>query len=217
MTTSPAREFDREYFDRNYRDYERQNPPRKLRFYRRLLERLLSRDGRRSILEIGCGPGAFLASLDGRWHKYGFDISPYAIQLARTRNPGARLVVGSAERMPFARLFDAIVSFDVLEHVSDIPCALDEVVSHLAPGEVFVCVVPVYDGLSGPVIRHLDHDPTHVHRLERTFWLSLVGARLEVESWCGIVRYLLPGGWYLNWPTRLLRRHAPAIAILARR
>src|SRR6185503_2768349 len=79
MTTSPSRGFDREYFDRNYRDYERQNPPRKLRFYRRLLERVLSREGRRSILEIGCGPGAFLASLDDRWHKYGFDVSPYAI------------------------------------------------------------------------------------------------------------------------------------------
>jgi SAM-dependent methyltransferase len=217
MTTSPAREFDREYFDRNYRDYERQNPLRKLLFYRRFLERLLSRDGRRSILEIGCGPGAFLASLDDRWHKYGFDVSPYAIQLARKRNPGARLVVGSAERVPFARQFDAIVSFDVLEHVSDAGRALDEVASHLAPGGVFACVVPVYDGLSGPIIRRLDRDPTHVHRRERTFWLSLIGRQLQIESWCGIVRYLLPGGWYLNWPTKALRRHAPAVAIVARR
>ena len=216
MTAAGVRGFERQYFETAYFDYERQNPSWKLRFYRRLVDAHLLAPDRPAILEIGCGLGSFLASLDARWMKYGFDVSAYAVSRARARNPGARLVVASGAQIPFARRFDAIVSFDVLEHLPDPDAALAQVASHLAPAGVFAFVVPVYDGLSGPIIRRLDHDVTHLQKHGRDFWLRLVSARFRVLAWHGLVRYLLPGGVYLNWPTTIWRRHTPAIAVVAR-
>ncbi len=217
MTVAGAPGFGRQYFETAYSDYERQNPPWKLQFYRRLIEDSLEHpSGRRTILEIGCGLGSFLASLDARWSKYGFDVSAYAVGRAREKNPGAQLVVASGTRIPFARRFDAIVSFDVLEHLADPGAALDEVAQHLEPSGVFAFVVPVYDGLSGPIIRLLDHDVTHLQKHGREFWLRLASRRFQVLAWQGLTRYLLPGGVYLNWPTTIWRHHTPAIAVVAR-
>jgi SAM-dependent methyltransferase len=209
--------FEEEYFTRVYRHYARQNPPRKLAMYRRLLERHLSAQLNPRILDVGCGPGSFLASLGGGWRKAGLDVSHYGVGIARARNPGAALVVGSAEHLPFKGPFDAIVSFDVIEHVVDPAAAFDEILSRLAPSGVFVFVVPVYDGLSAPIIRVLDRDPTHLHKRPRSFWLDLAQSRFDVREWFGLVRYLLPGGWYFNWATRAMRHHAPAVAVVARR
>jgi SAM-dependent methyltransferase len=208
-------QFDRKYFDTAYRDYTRQNPPWKLRFYRRMLDRHVAGATTPAVLEIGCGLGNFLEGLDERWQKFGFDISRYAVRTAQARTPAAHLAVASGERLPFSRGFDAIVAFDVLEHLRNPEAAFDEVASHLTPSGIFLFVVPVYDGLSGPIIRVLDRDPTHLHKRSRRFWLALARERFEVREWCGLVRYLLPGGLYLNWPTRLLRNHSPAILVVA--
>jgi len=208
--------FDRDYFATAYRDYARQNPPRKLRFYRRLMERELEAAASPTLLEIGCGHGAFLGSLDRPWRAFGSDVSADAIKIARARTPLAHFVLASGDALPFRRKFDVIVAFDVLEHVPDVGAAFDQIAEHLLPDGVFVFVVPVYDGLSGPIIRMLDHDPTHVHKNGRRFWLDLAAERFRVVDWYGITRYLLPGGIYLNWPTRWLRRHTPAVAVVAR-
>jgi SAM-dependent methyltransferase len=217
MAPGMATPFDQGYFERVYRDYARQNPWRKMVSYRRLVESHLAGIVNPRILDVGCGPGSFLSSLDSGWRKAGLDISSYGVGLARQRNPGAALVVGSAMQLPFKGPFDAIVSFDVIEHVAEPAAAFDEIFARLSPGGVFVFVVPVYDGLSGPIIRRLDRDPTHLHKQPRAFWLQLAQARFDVQDWFGLVRYLLPGGLYVNWATRALRRHAPAIAVVARR
>jgi SAM-dependent methyltransferase len=217
QTLPRTSDFEREYFDSAYRDYARQNPPGKLRFYRRMLERSMPRLSQPSILEIGCGPGRFLASLDDKWTRVGSDVSAHAVALARSRNPRVHFVRATGAGLPFAREFDAIVAFDTLEHVPDVTAVFEEVAARLTPSGVFLFVVPVYDGLSGPVIRRLDRDPTHVHKCGRRFWLDLASRRFEVIDWCGIVRYLLPGGIYVNWPSRICRAHTPAVAIVARR
>jgi hypothetical protein len=73
----------------------------------------------------------------------------------------------------------------------------------------------VYDGPTGPIIHALDHDPTHVHKRGRDFWLDWTRQHFVLNRWCGIYRYLLPGGYYVHVPTRLLRRATPAIAVVA--
>jgi hypothetical protein len=87
----------------------------------------------------------------------------------------------------------------------------------LAVGGIFLFVVPVYDGPLGPVVRLLDKDPTHVHQKSRAFWLGWASRRFTVLDWWGLTRYLLPGGLYVNWPSRLARRVSPAIAVVARK
>ena len=67
------------------------------------------------------------------------------------------------------------------------------------------------------IIRRLDRDPTHLHKWPRQRWLDWAARHFSVVEWSGIVRYLLPGGYYLHLVTRLFRRHAPAIIVIARK
>jgi SAM-dependent methyltransferase len=207
--------FEREYFERVYRDYARQNPPRKLRFYRRLVERFAPTDGSPRILDIGCAYGAFLGSLSPAWQRFGVDVSRYATERAAGALPGATIARAGIEEIPFPGPFDVITAFDVLEHVPSLKEAAAAMRGRLAPAGHVVFVVPVYDGPTGPVIRLLDRDRTHVHKRSRDFWLGWAGEHFVPLDWWGIYRYLLPGIGYAHLPTRLWRRFTPAIAVIA--
>jgi SAM-dependent methyltransferase len=209
--------FEQGYYAAVYPDYARQNPPRKLRFYRRLVERDAPAGGAVRILDIGCAFGAFLSSLDPRWERYGTDVSRYAVEKAAEAVPGVRFAHADVDAIPFPGPFDVITAFDVIEHIPSLDQVASTVGSLLAPGGHFVFVVPVYDGVTGPVIRLLDKDETHLHKRSRDFWLEWAAERFEVVSWCGIYRYLVPGLGYAHVPTRRLRRFTPAIAVTARR
>lgn len=145
------------------------------------------------------------------------DISEYAIGIARKNNPQAAFVAIDGTAIPFTGPFEAVVSFDVLEHISDLETVASYVRETLIPGGIFVFVVPVYDGPLGWLVNLLDPDPTHIHKQSRKFWLSWVARHFQMEEWCGVFRYLLPHGPYVNWPTRWLRNQAPAIAVVARK
>ncbi|MGD9647987.1 MAG: trans-aconitate 2-methyltransferase [Pirellulales bacterium] len=217
MTAAPAPSFEQEYFERNYRNYARQNPPRKLNFYRQLVERGVAGRPRPAVLELGCAFGRFLATLDPSWERFGLDVSQYALEQARQRLPDATLQVASGSEIPFARRFDAIMAFDVIEHIPDLGAVAETVAAHLNPGGAWIFVVPVYDGPTGPLVRLLDGDPTHVHKRSRDFWLSWAAEHFDLEEWWGQFRYLLPVGPYLHATTHRWRRACPAIAVLARR
>ncbi|MEQ9379919.1 MAG: class I SAM-dependent methyltransferase, partial [Pirellulales bacterium] len=164
-----SREYEQEYFEQNYRNYARQNPPTKLRFYRNLLESAAPGRTQRRILDIGCAFGVFLGGLDDSWEKFGIDQSQFAIERARHNLPDSTLRVGTATDIPYEGPFDAIVSFDCLEHVEDLDAVRRTISTHLAPDGAILFVVPVYDGPTGPVIRMLVNDPTHVHKRDRWF------------------------------------------------
>lgn len=53
------------------------------------------------VLDVGCGPGAYLAVLDDRWVATGVDVSDAMLARARSRVPGVPLVRGDAHRLPF--------------------------------------------------------------------------------------------------------------------
>jgi SAM-dependent methyltransferase len=215
-----ATAFDAAYFHEQYRDYASQNPPRKLDFYLRALGRHLPVDRSASVLDIGCGRAAWLGHLAERtsWRLAGTDVSEWAIGGNRKQLPTVDFRVASATDQPFpASSFDAISACDVLEHVPDRDAAMAAITTMLRPGGWFMMVVPVYDGLCGPVIRRLDKDPTHIHKHGRHDWLAWIANHFQVAEWWGILRYLLPGKTYLHVPTRLGRRHTPAILVVARR
>jgi SAM-dependent methyltransferase len=209
--------FERSYFEANYRDYQRQNPPAKMRHYREAVQRHLTETLTPRVLDLGCAFGTFLASLAPAWERYGADVSEYAIAQAEGRVPGATLAVMRDGRIPFCKSFHAVTAWDVLEHIADLEAVAEEVKGHLAEQGVFLFLVPVYDGPLGPLVGALDGDPTHLHRVSRGFWLDWAARHFVVHEWWGVFRYLFAGRLYLHWPTRALRRIAPAIAIAARR
>jgi SAM-dependent methyltransferase len=211
-----AEHFDSQYFERVYRNYARQNPTRKIEWYRQYAERFLPAKGG-AVLEIGCAFGLFLDALGPSRRRVGMDISAYAISRARQRAPGASFFVGSAENIPLRGSFDLITAFDVVEHVPNLDAVADFVDASLRADGVFLIVVPVYDGPLGWLVRLLDRDPTHVHKRSRQFWTGWIQRRFELIHYTGVFRWLTSGGYYIHWPVPALTSISPAILICARR
>jgi arsenite methyltransferase len=94
-----------------------------------------------SLLDVGCGMGATVAYL-GRnlgFRAVGVDASGKLIQQGRETNPGADLVLGRAETLPFAnRKFSGVFCECMLSLVSDPGLVLSEIHRVLIPGGHFI-------------------------------------------------------------------------------
>ena len=204
------------YFQTNYVDYERQNSPAKLAFYRRLV--LAHVAPGRSVFELGVGTGHFLQVLAQDYACGGCDVNAFGVATARQRVPQATVVEGSFERIPVDPPPDAVVSWDVLEHVPELDAALAAIHARLAPGGRLIGMVPVYDGPLGWLVRRLDHDPTHLWKEGRHDWRRrLERAGFTVLDWGGVIRRLIGGRYYLHLtrPRCLLRRVGSAMYFVA--
>ncbi|HWE81886.1 MAG TPA: glycosyltransferase [Gaiellaceae bacterium] len=72
-----------------------------------------------SVLEIGCGAGDLLASLEPA-DGVGVDVSPAMVGLARSRHPALQFEVVAGEDVELGRSFDYIVISDLLPFVDDL-------------------------------------------------------------------------------------------------
>lgn len=203
------------YFDSAYRDYEAQNSARKLDHYLDHIDDRVS-EGRKVLLDVGCGLGSFAAAAAERhpdWDIAASDLDLEAVETTARRVPGARVVQSTATENPFPDAsFDIVTAWDVIEHVHDRDAAANAILRMLKPGGLWVFVVPVYDGITGPIIRRLDKDPTHVHKLGRDDWIGWAEQRVVSVEWHGLVRYLL-GSQYIHMWSNQFRRHTPAILV----
>jgi 2-polyprenyl-3-methyl-5-hydroxy-6-metoxy-1,4-benzoquinol methylase len=103
----------------------------------------------RSVLDLGCATGSFLAEAARRGAStYGIDLNPQAIDRAHERAPDAHLHVGVAADYPFPGvLFDAVVMIDFIEHVRDPEGELSVVREITRPGSRLVLSTPRVDSL----------------------------------------------------------------------
>lgn len=84
---------------------------------------------RKSVLEIGCGQGRFIASLarDRGCRCVGIDASDEMIKAAAKRNPGPEYHVMDGADLKFAdRSFDVVVFEYVLHHVKNLDKTIEE-------------------------------------------------------------------------------------------
>ena len=102
-------------------------------------------DRRASVLDAGCGTGygAALLAATGR-AVTGIDASSEAIRLARSEHDAAaRFLVADAISLPFADFsFDAVVCFEVIEHVEDPRRLLSELARVLVGGGLLCLSTP---------------------------------------------------------------------------
>ena len=96
------------------------------------------------ILEIGCGIGSVVFELSRKGHDVrGIDISGEAIEYGRKKYGDIRLEVQAAEALPYAdESFDAVLSFDLFEHIAAIDRHISEVSRVLRPGGYYLFQTP---------------------------------------------------------------------------
>ncbi|HET6164695.1 MAG TPA: class I SAM-dependent methyltransferase, partial [Planctomycetota bacterium] len=105
--------------------------------------------GRRdlAILDVGCGAGGMLGELRRFGEPAGLEISTELLGAARTRG-FARLLVGSAERLPVrAGSLDLVTAFDCIEHLVDDVGAAAGFYRALKPGGRAFFSVPAWQFL----------------------------------------------------------------------
>lgn len=101
---------------------------------------------RGKILEIGCGGGGMAKAL--KFYRrdlllYACDVSKTAIVFAKKDPQGVHFVNANAYRLPYKNnSLDAVVLFDVLEHVDNPLRAIRELYRVLKPGGVFHSYTP---------------------------------------------------------------------------
>jgi len=96
------------------------------------------------ILEIGCGIGTVVNELSSKGHDIiGIDISSEAIEYGRKKYSDIRLEVQAAETLPYEDAsFEAVLSFDLFEHIAAIDKHISEVRRVLRPGGYYLFQTP---------------------------------------------------------------------------
>ena len=108
----------------------------------RFFEEIIPSPGR-CTLEVGCGEGRVARDLSRRGHKViGIDAAPSLVQAASELDRESRYLLADAAHLPFADgTFDAVVSYNSLMDVDDMPGTVGEAARVLAAGGRFcVCV-----------------------------------------------------------------------------
>jgi len=131
-----------------------------------------------SILDVGCGTGATLKTIDDLGAATGIDRSPEALRYCRVRHL-RRLALATAEALPVASdSVDVVLALDLLEHIPDDGAAAREFVRVLRSGGLLLVTVPACPELWSEHDQALDHIRRYrAARLRRI--LSQAGFRID--------------------------------------
>jgi SAM-dependent methyltransferase len=187
----------------------------------------------RRVLEVGCGWGAFAASVNARTgaEVVAIDISPRMVELARSRGVDAH--EGTVEDLPFAgEVFDVVVANWMLFHVPDLDRGVSELARVVRRGGRLVAVTNGLDHLQelaelagvhrtspfhadngGEILgRHF----SQVERRDATGWVTFPTFE-EAKSYVAASRTLRPSGGELprfEGPLRV--RRSPYVFVATR-
>lgn len=119
----------------------------------------------KKILEIGAGYGFFLKFLSKKLKLYAIEISKAAAWKILENNSGAKVYNADFNRLKLEESFDFIVSFDVIEHQTNLKKYLIKVHSLLDKEGAFMFTTPDYGtflnkmfGSHAPAIQPLYHN-----------------------------------------------------------
>ncbi len=115
-------------------------------------------------LDLGCGDGRLSTELDAAELTVA-DVSPLALERARARLPGARIIELEPDApLPFDDgVFDLVLCTETIEHVRDVQLLLSEIRRVLSPGGTLALATPA----NPPLIRPPDPLSPHLRFLTR--------------------------------------------------
>lgn len=138
--------------------------PLLLEYFRRKIALLKTYLSQGKLLEIGCGHGFFLeAAQNSPFQTLGIDISGYAVEYAQKHRLPARLVDLEKAHFP-PQSFDAVVAFQLIEHIPNPLKFMKEVNRVLKPGGLVLLATPNEGGYLKKIMgkhwlsyRHAEH------------------------------------------------------------
>ena len=178
----------------------------------------------RRVLDIACGSGFGTRLLADECadvdEVVGVDISDEAVNYAvqRYQRDGIRFICGDALSYADTSRYDAIVSVETIEHVSDPQTLADNLALHLLrPGGTLVCSAPITPSVDANPYHRSDFTQRTFRRVFLRHGLREVSRMLQVQPFnpirvlsgnesrtCDIRRNLL--FWYARHPASLVRR-----------
>jgi len=154
-----------------------------------------------AILEIGCGTGGFLERVSSNVKSaVGLDLNEDAVQSCKEKG----LDVENADLMEYSdqhtERFDAVLSFQVMEHIEDIGNFMRAGVKLLKPGGKFIFGVPNNDSFIANIKgEYLNMPPHHMN-----LWTANSIERTAQHVGCKMLGYKLEPlqqyhqNWYVN-------------------
>lgn len=136
--------------------------------------------GRHKILDIGCGKGLLLSSLQRKgWKVWGTELSDDSAQYAKTRM-GINVLKQNIQDCEFPVYnFDIITMFHSLEHMKDPKDTLRAINKILKEDGMLLIEVPKFDSIYARIFKdkwfHLDV-PRHLYHFEEKTIKSLLNA-----------------------------------------
>lgn len=171
-----------------------------------LLSELIPNASTQHILEIGCGTGALLASLNPA-RGMGIDISPNMIDLARlqnTQNNSLAFEVGEAETLVVQDEWEIVFMVDLIEHLYNPQLAINHIGTFLKPRSRLI--ITWANHLWAPVLHVLERlkmkmpEGPHVWEPGSTVVSRLISAGFAIESTgtrC-LIPAAIPGADWIN-------------------
>jgi len=139
--------------------------------------------GAASVLDVGCGRGAFASFLSGGQHYRGLEFNQVAVRKAKAEGLDVivRSIEAEAEINPAA--YDVVCHFQVLEHVEDPLGFMAACTRALKPGGTLMVTVPAEDSYLALVPNGWLNMPPHhltrwtdkaIHHLVRKLGLTMM-------------------------------------------
>ena len=125
------------------------------------------------ILDIGCGHGWFLSSLNKNWNKFGVEISKFA---SKNASKYARIFCGNINDFKESG-FDIVTALHVIEHHPKPENLIKKIYKILKPKGILILETPDFDCAAarryGKNFRLL-HDKTHISLFSQDSLIRLV-------------------------------------------
>jgi 2-polyprenyl-3-methyl-5-hydroxy-6-metoxy-1,4-benzoquinol methylase len=167
-------------------------------------------EGRRHVLDVGCGPGTMIGSLKGKHESVGTDLSTRQIEYARTTygSTKARFYASTPAQLPPEEgPFDAVTLVELIEHLDPVvvEATIDEALERLRPGGKLILTTPNFRS-AWPIIEavinrvsDVTYDFQHINKFHRARLADLLRTHgltdVRVEPYLFLAPFAASLGW----------------------